>query len=171
MFISIVLFVLVSTGCRRIDAETSLLDAARSFEPWLIEKRRELHRIPELEFDLPKTTAAVRNVLDTYGISYTLSLYLCRHRAADIGSLDIPWVSLALSRRLGQEPIASSLCEPTWMHCPLQKTQDSSSLVKWDEACDLCDHSSHLLLCSMKAECMPVDTMLTQQCFWEQHVY
>ena len=107
MFISIVLFVLVSTGCRRIDAETSLLDAAKSLEPWLIDKRRELHRIPELEFDLPKTSAAVRRTLDAYGISYTLSPYLRRHRTADIGFLVIPWVSLALSRRLGQGPIAS----------------------------------------------------------------
>lgn len=47
-----------------------LVDSAKAIEDWIISIRRELHQIPELEFDLPKTSKAIRNVLDQLDISY-----------------------------------------------------------------------------------------------------
>ena len=38
---------------------------------YIIRIRRELHQIPEVGFDLPKTLAVVRRELETMGISYT----------------------------------------------------------------------------------------------------
>lgn len=38
---------------------------------YIIKIRREIHMYPELEFDLPKTTALVRRELDSMGIPYT----------------------------------------------------------------------------------------------------
>lgn len=38
---------------------------------YAVQLRRELHRHPEIGFDLPKTLALVRRELDAYGISYT----------------------------------------------------------------------------------------------------
>ena len=38
---------------------------------YIINLRRELHRIPEIGFDLPKTLAVVRRELDAIGIPYT----------------------------------------------------------------------------------------------------
>ncbi len=40
-------------------------------EAYILELRHELHRFPELEFDLPKTLAIVRRELDGMGIPYT----------------------------------------------------------------------------------------------------
>ena len=39
----------------------------------LIAIRRELHKIPELGFDLPKTRALICQTLDNWGVAYTLS--------------------------------------------------------------------------------------------------
>ncbi|MBR4991474.1 MAG: amidohydrolase [Clostridia bacterium] len=39
----------------------------------LIDIRRELHKIPELGFDLPKTRALICQALDNWGVAYTLS--------------------------------------------------------------------------------------------------
>ncbi len=39
----------------------------------LVEHRRQLHRIPEVGFDLPRTQAYIRQVLDQWGVDYTLS--------------------------------------------------------------------------------------------------
>jgi len=41
---------------------------------YIIRIRRELHKVPELEFDLPKTLAIVRKELDALGIPYTEEL-------------------------------------------------------------------------------------------------
>ena len=41
---------------------------------YIIRLRRELHKVPEVGFDLPKTLAIVRRELDAIGIPYTESL-------------------------------------------------------------------------------------------------
>ena len=43
---------------------------AKNNEDLCIEMRRELHKIPELELELPKTVAYVKKKLDDFGLSY-----------------------------------------------------------------------------------------------------
>ena len=43
---------------------------AKDNEDLCIEMRRELHKIPELELELPKTVAYVKSKLDDFGLSY-----------------------------------------------------------------------------------------------------
>ena len=43
---------------------------AKENESLIIEIRRELHKIPELELELPKTVKFVKSKLDEWGISY-----------------------------------------------------------------------------------------------------
>ena len=38
---------------------------------YIIRLRRELHQIPEIGFDLPKTLAVVRREFDAIGLPYT----------------------------------------------------------------------------------------------------
>jgi amidohydrolase len=57
---------------------TDLLREAREIQDWIVGLRRELHRHPELMFDLPRTSALVRRELDALGIRY-------RHPVADCG--------------------------------------------------------------------------------------
>ena len=38
---------------------------------YIISVRRELHRVPEIGYDLPKTTAIVKRELENIGIGYT----------------------------------------------------------------------------------------------------
>ena len=45
----------------------------KDLQEYLVAMRRELHQIPELKFDLPKTRAYVTAKLDEYGIPYVLS--------------------------------------------------------------------------------------------------
>jgi len=47
-----------------------LLDRARSIHPWIVSVRRELHRHPELMFDLVHTSGIVRRELDALNIQY-----------------------------------------------------------------------------------------------------
>jgi amidohydrolase len=58
--------------------EPDLLREARDIQDWIVSLRRELHRHPELMFDLPRTSALVRRELDALGIPY-------RHPVADCG--------------------------------------------------------------------------------------
>lgn len=52
-------------------SEFSFLEQAREDINWLVSTRRALHRIPELLYDLPLTSAAVRGYLDELGIPHT----------------------------------------------------------------------------------------------------
>lgn len=45
----------------------------KDLQSYIVSMRRDLHKIPELGFDLPKTRAYVTAKLDEYGIPYTLS--------------------------------------------------------------------------------------------------
>ena len=45
----------------------------KDLQEYLVAMRRELHQIPELKYDLPKTRAYVTAKLDEYGIPYVLS--------------------------------------------------------------------------------------------------
>jgi IAA-amino acid hydrolase len=49
---------------------SSWLDSAAAIEPWIIERQTELHRIPELLFDTPKTYAALEKTLTDIGVKY-----------------------------------------------------------------------------------------------------
>eukprot|EP00210_Caulerpa_lentillifera_P005801 g5547.t1 len=51
-------------------SENDILQSSKSIEQWIIKIRRELHQIPELEFDLPKTSRVILNILDQLNISY-----------------------------------------------------------------------------------------------------
>ncbi|WP_394019419.1 M20 metallopeptidase family protein [Anaerococcus cruorum] len=46
------------------------IELAKANEDLCIEMRRELHKIPELELELPKTVAYVKSKLDDFGLSY-----------------------------------------------------------------------------------------------------
>ncbi|MBM0046164.1 amidohydrolase [Anaerococcus sp. mt242] len=46
------------------------IELAKANEDLCIEMRRELHKIPELELELPKTVAYVKSKLDDFGIEY-----------------------------------------------------------------------------------------------------
>jgi len=50
--------------------ETTLLDDARALQDWMVTIRRELHRHPEVMYDLERTSEAVRRELDALGIAY-----------------------------------------------------------------------------------------------------
>lgn len=50
--------------------ESTLLDEARALRGWIVAVRRELHRYPELMFDLYRTSAVVRRELDAIGVPY-----------------------------------------------------------------------------------------------------
>ena len=41
---------------------------------WFINNRRELHKIPELDFDLPKTTKYITTILDELGVNYKTNI-------------------------------------------------------------------------------------------------
>lgn len=49
----------------------SILDRVKAIEPWIVEVRRSLHRIPEMGFQEYKTQAFICKTLDELGISYT----------------------------------------------------------------------------------------------------
>ncbi|MDC0949135.1 amidohydrolase [Gammaproteobacteria bacterium] len=49
---------------------TALLDEAREIEEWIIDLRRQLHRRPELGFDLHETAALVGKTLDELGVTH-----------------------------------------------------------------------------------------------------
>ena len=48
----------------------SIEAAAHAIEPWIIDVRRTLHRIPELMFEEHKTSEQIRSLLDDLGIPY-----------------------------------------------------------------------------------------------------
>lgn len=48
--------------------QTGLLTEARSFREWLVEIRRDLHRHPEVDFDLERTASLVERQLSDFGI-------------------------------------------------------------------------------------------------------
>lgn len=41
---------------------------------WFINNRRELHKIPELDFDLPKTTKYITDILNDLGVNYKTNI-------------------------------------------------------------------------------------------------
>lgn len=53
-----------------IYAQRNYIDDAFEINQWLIDVRRELHKIPELLYDLPRTKSAIKTHLNNLGISY-----------------------------------------------------------------------------------------------------
>ena len=50
-----------------------LWEVCKGMQDEIVSMRRDLHRIPELQFDLPETRAYVIKKLEEYGIPYSLS--------------------------------------------------------------------------------------------------
>lgn len=50
--------------------EREIIESIKKNNNWFVATRRELHKIPELDFQLPKTTAYICSALDKMGISY-----------------------------------------------------------------------------------------------------
>lgn len=50
-----------------------MINECRSLQESLVSMRRDLHRIPELGLDLPKTSKYVKDRLEEYGIEYTVN--------------------------------------------------------------------------------------------------
>ena len=50
--------------------ENKILNLAKGVEEYIIKNRRELHKIPELHLDLPKTLKYITDELDDLGIKY-----------------------------------------------------------------------------------------------------
>ncbi len=48
----------------------SLIDQAKSIEPWIVEIRRRLHQCPELGYELPETATIVGDELQKLGIDF-----------------------------------------------------------------------------------------------------
>ena len=71
----------------------SIEAAARAIEPWIIEVRRTLHRIPELMFEEHKTSEQIRSLLDDLKIPYEYPVAKTGI-VATIGSGDKPVVAL-----------------------------------------------------------------------------
>src|SRR6185437_3358148 len=61
---------LESARFTRSVSPAELLERARSIQPWIVSVRRELHRHPELMFDLVHTSGVVRRELDALDIPY-----------------------------------------------------------------------------------------------------
>lgn len=49
----------------------TILARAQALADWTADVRHALHRVPELDFDLPKTHAIITSTLDSIGIPYT----------------------------------------------------------------------------------------------------
>ena len=50
--------------------ENKILSLAKGVEEYIIKHRRELHKIPELHLDLPKTLKYITDELDNLGVEY-----------------------------------------------------------------------------------------------------
>eukprot|EP00884_Botryococcus_braunii_P016632 jgi/Botrbrau1/3652/Bobra.0204s0042.1 len=66
----LILLLVIASYVNGLEVEQVLLKEADEIQPWMVELRRELHKIPELRFDLHKTSALVRKTLDELGIKY-----------------------------------------------------------------------------------------------------
>jgi hypothetical protein len=68
-------------------------DDASSIESWVIAIRRELHRVPELLYDLPATSKIVLDTLDELKIPYQYPI--AQHGiVATLGTSDYPCIAL-----------------------------------------------------------------------------
>ena len=91
--ITLLLALLGQHACIAAAPLSSWLESAAAIEPWIIERQTELHRIPELLFDTPKTYAALEKYLTDIGVKYrcayqasvkTCALKLCPMCARDL---------------------------------------------------------------------------------------
>jgi hypothetical protein len=75
--VTLLLALLGQHACTAAAPLSSWLESAAAIEPWIIERQTELHRIPELLFDTPKTYAALEKCLTDIGVKYR-----CGHQAS-----------------------------------------------------------------------------------------
>lgn len=69
------------------------LSAAEKAAPWAVGIRRDLHKIPELQYDLPLTSARVQRALDEIGVKFKAG-YAKHGVVAQIGTGSLPCVAL-----------------------------------------------------------------------------
>jgi hypothetical protein len=68
--LTLLLALLGHHACAAAPSLSSWFDSAAAIEPWIIERQTELHRIPELMFDTPKTYAALEQHLTGIGVKH-----------------------------------------------------------------------------------------------------
>lgn len=68
--VTLLLALLGQHACTAAATLSSWLESAAAIEPWIIERQTELHRIPELLFDTPKTYAALEKCLTDIGVKH-----------------------------------------------------------------------------------------------------
>lgn len=61
-------------ACSAVAPLSSWLESASAIEPWIVERQTELHKIPELLFDTPKTYAALERYLTDIGVKHRCGL-------------------------------------------------------------------------------------------------
>lgn len=66
----LILALLGHDACTAASPLSSWLDSAAAIEPWIIERQTELHRIPELMFNTPRTYAALEQHLTDIGVKH-----------------------------------------------------------------------------------------------------
>lgn len=52
----------------------NILENIDKYNTWFINNRRELHKIPELDFDLPETTKYITSILTELGVNYKTNI-------------------------------------------------------------------------------------------------
>lgn len=57
-------------ACAAAAPLSSWLESATAIEPWIIERQEELHKIPELLFETPKTYATLERYLTDIGVKH-----------------------------------------------------------------------------------------------------
>ena len=72
-------------------------------EDWeyVVKVRRELHQIPEIGFELPKTTAVVKRELEKMGVPYTEEFGVC----SIVGTLNPECAGLTVGLRADMDAL------------------------------------------------------------------
>ena len=103
---------------------------------YMIDIRRELHRIPEIGFDLPKTTAVVKRELERMGIPYTEQYAPC----SVVGILNASGSGPVIGLRADMDAL------------PVEETADVPFRSEHPGKMHACGHDAHtaMLLCAAR---------------------
>lgn len=103
------------------------LKDANNIEHWLINTRRELHKIPELDFELPKTTEYVCDVLDKLNIEYKKNI----GKSGIVGEIKGKNSDITIALRADMDALPITECS----------TKDYASTIKGHM--HACGHDAH----------------------------